>query len=331
MRILVTGGAGYVGSHVVRDLMAAGHEPVVLDNLSKGHLEAVPPGVSLVKADLADKETLSEVFRRYQPQAVMHFAGSSLVGESMREPELYFRNNLSNGLQLLACMVQHDVDKMVFSSSAAVYGEPETVPITEEHPKRPTNPYGESKLFFEAMLARFEKAYGLRSICLRYFNAAGAHPSGEIGEDHTPETHLIPIILQTALGKREELAIFGTDYPTDDGTCVRDYVHVCDLSAAHLLALQALATGAPSNAFNLGNGQGFSVREILSVAETVVGRPIATRIAERRPGDPAILVASAEKAQQELGWRPSRADIRDIVESAWSWHMGHPEGYGLQQ
>ena len=331
MRILVTGGAGYVGSHVVWDLVAAGHEPVVIDTLSRGHAQAVPSGVSLLQIDLADKEALSDVFERFRPQAVMHFAGSSLVGESMKHPELYFRNNLSNGLQLLACMVEHKVDKMVFSSSAAVYGEPEEVPITEEHPKAPTSPYGESKLFFESMLRRFDYAYGLRSVSLRYFNAAGAHPSGRIGEDHTPETHLIPIILQTALGKREELSIFGTDYPTEDGTCIRDYVHVCDLSSAHILALQFLDDGGRSEVFNLGNGQGFSVQQILSVAEKVVGKPIPTRRAERRPGDPAVLVASAQKAIDVLGWRPSFTDIDRIVESAWNWHKNHPDGYGPRQ
>ncbi|MGI6081795.1 MAG: UDP-glucose 4-epimerase GalE [Limnochordia bacterium] len=331
MRILVTGGAGYVGSHVVWDLVAAGHEPVVLDDLSRGHAPAVPSAVSLLQVDLADKEALGSVFERFQPQAVMHFAGSSLVGESMRHPELYFRNNLSNGLNLLACMVEHRVDKIVFSSSAAVYGEPETVPITEEHRKAPTSPYGESKLFFESILRRFEDAYGVRSVSLRYFNAAGAHPSGQIGEDHDPETHLIPIILQTALGKREELSIFGTDYPTEDGTCVRDYVHVCDLSAAHILALRFLDDGAGSDVFNLGNGQGFSVQQILSVAEKVVGKPIPTRRADRRPGDPAVLVASAQKAMDVLGWRPLYTDILQIVESAWNWHTNHPDGYGQLQ
>lgn len=327
MRVLVTGGAGYVGSHVVRDLVAAGYEPVVLDNLTKGHAEAVPEGVPLVKVDLADENGLHEAFEAYRPQAVLHFAGSIEVGESVRRPGAYFRNNLSNGVQLLDCMVKHGVDKIVFSSTAAVYGEPKRVPIPEEHPKNPTNPYGESKLFFEAVLARYEKAHGVRSMCLRYFNASGAHPSGEIGEDHHPETHLIPIVLQRAMGLRDQLAIFGTDYPTPDGTCVRDYVHVCDLSQAHLLALQTLADGASSDVFNLGNGQGFSVREVIQAAERVVGKAIPAAEADRRPGDPAVLVASADKARGILGWKPRYANLQEIIASAWLWHKKHPDGY----
>jgi UDP-glucose 4-epimerase len=267
MRVLVSGGAGYVGSHVLLDLIAAGYDPIVVDDLSKGHAAAVPQGVPLAQVSLADAAALDRVFAQYKPQAVLHFAGFTEVGESVKFPDRFFRNNISNGMTLLDAMVAHEVKMLVFSSTAAVYGEPQTVPIPEDHPKSPTNPYGESKLFFEKILARYDAAYGLRSISLRYFNAAGAHPSGTIGEDHNPETHLIPIILQVALGMREQLAIFGTDYPTMDGTCVRDYVHVCDLAAAHILALRALEKGAPTDAFNLGNGQGFSVKEVLAAAK----------------------------------------------------------------
>lgn len=330
MRVLVTGGAGYVGSHVLRDLMEAGHEPVVVDDLSKGHREAVPGDVPFMQTGLGDTERLSHVFREYRPQAVMHFAGFTEVGESVRHPGRFFRNNLGHGLNLLDCMLENGVEMMVFSSSAAVYGEPETTPISEEHPKAPTNPYGESKLFFEAILRRYGQAHGIRSISLRYFNAAGAHPSGQIGEDHAPETHLIPLILQVALGQREQLSIFGTDYPTADGTCVRDYVHVCDLSAAHLLAVNSLAAGAPSDAFNLGNGQGFSVRQVIATAAEVVGRPIPARVAARRPGDPAVLVASADRAKQVLGWQPRYPDLHSIVTSAWQWHKTHPGGYDVR-
>lgn len=328
MRILVTGGAGYVGSHTVWELVAAGHEPAVFDDLSKGHRAAVPEGVPLFEGSLADRAALDEAFSSFQPEAVMHFAGSTQVGESVTNPGLYFRNNICGGLNLLDAMVRAGVRNIVFSSTAAVYGEPTAVPIPEDHPKAPTNPYGESKLFFEAILRRYETAHGIRSIALRYFNAAGAHPSGRIGEDHTPETHLIPIVLQAVLGQRDKVTVFGTDYPTEDGTCIRDYVHVCDLAAAHILAVEALADGAPSDAFNLGNGKGFSVRQVIDVAEQVVGKPIPYEEGPRRAGDPAVLVASSEKARTTLGWRPAYPDLHIIIETAWRWHKEHPNGYG---
>lgn len=328
MRVLVTGGAGYVGSHTVWELLEAGHEPAVFDDLSKGHKAAVPDGVPLFVGSLADQSALEEVFASFRPEAVMHFAGSTQVGESVTHPGLYFRNNIGAGLNLLDAMVRAGVKSIVFSSTAAVYGEPTTVPIPEDHPKAPTNPYGESKLFFEAILRRYEAAHGIRSVALRYFNAAGAHPSGRIGEDHTPETHLIPIVLQAALGQRENVTVFGTDYPTEDGTCIRDYVHVCDLASAHILALKALADGAPSDAYNLGNGQGFSVRQVIDVAEEVVGKPIPQAEGHRRPGDPAVLVASSDKARAKLGWRPAYPDLKTIIETAWRWHKNHPHGYG---
>lgn len=328
MRVLVTGGAGYVGSHTVRALLEAGHQPAVVDNLSKGHRGAVPEGVPFYEGDLADRDGLRRIFEAFGPEAVMHFAGSTQVGESVEHPGLYFRNNVLGGLNLLDVMVEKGVDRIVFSSTAAVYGEPHEVPIPEDHPKAPTNPYGESKLFFEAILARYDIAHGIRSMALRYFNAAGAHPSGEIGEDHTPESHLIPIILQVALGQREQVTVFGTDYPTDDGTCVRDYVHVSDLAQAHILALQALAEGAESNAFNLGNGRGFSVQQVIDMVEQVVGKPIKRVDGERRPGDPAVLVASSERARKLLGWKPQYPELHQIIESAWRWHSNHPNGYG---
>jgi UDP-glucose 4-epimerase len=328
VRVLVTGGAGYVGSHVVHDLVGAGHEPVVIDDLSKGHRAAVPAGVPLITADLGDREALRRVCAETRPEAALHFAGFTEVGESVRAPGRYFLNNVANGVYLLEAMVEAGVKMLVFSSTAAVYGEPQQVPIPEDHPTIPTNPYGESKLFFERILARYQVAHGVRSIALRYFNAAGAHPSSAIGEDHSPESHLIPIILQVALGRREKLSVFGTDYPTPDGTCVRDYVHVCDLSSAHLLALERLAAGAESDVFNLGNGMGFSVREVVRVAEEVTGRAIPVEAAARRPGDPAVLVASADKAKRVLGWKPQYSDLRAIVASAWRWHSAHPQGFG---
>lgn len=328
MRVLVTGGAGYVGSHTVWELIEAGHEPAVFDDLSKGHRAAVPEGVPLFVGSLADADALDDAFQSFRPDAVMHFAGSTQVGESVTNPGLYFRNNIGGGLNLLDAMVRAGVKSIVFSSTAAVYGEPSKVPIPEDHPKAPTNPYGESKLYFEAILKRYEIAHGIRSTALRYFNAAGAHPSGRIGEDHTPETHLIPIVLQVALGQRDQVTVFGNDYPTDDGTCVRDYVHVCDLASAHILALEAMADGAPSDAYNLGNGKGFSVKQVIDVAEKVVGKPIARTEGTRRAGDPAVLVASSDKARTQLGWRPAYPDLETIIETAWRWHSNHPNGYG---
>lgn len=327
MNILVTGGAGYIGSHVVEELLKTGqHQIVVLDNLQKGHPEAVLGG-EFVQGDLADTGLLDEVFDKYAVEAVVHLAADSLVGESMEDPGKYFRNNVANGVNLLDAMVAHQARYIVFSSTAAVYGEPEKIPITEDHPQRPTNPYGDSKLFFEKIMERYEKAHGLRYVSLRYFNAAGASPSGRIGEVHEPETHLIPIVLQVALGQREAVTIFGTDYDTPDGTCIRDYIHVTDLAVAHVLALDALAAGAASNIYNLGNGRGFSVREVIDTVEKVTGRSLARVEGERRPGDPAVLVASSEKISRELGWKPRYNDLETIVRTAWQWHRQHPRGF----
>jgi UDP-glucose 4-epimerase len=327
MRVVVTGGAGYIGSHVVRDLIQAGYEPIIIDDLSKGHKPSIPEGICFHSFDIKDTDKVYETFNKYRPQAVMHFAGSTEVGESVKKPGQYFRNNILSGINLLDAMAEFKVESIVFSSTAAVYGEPEQTPITEEHPKVPTNPYGESKLFFEHILARYKTAYGIRSTCLRYFNAAGAHHSEEIGEDHNPESHLIPIILQTALGLRDEVAIFGTDYPTADGTCIRDYIHVEDLSSAHILALKALLEGAMGSVYNLGNGQGFSVREVINTAQEVVGKSIPHKVAGRRIGDPAVLVASSDKIKRELDWKPKYSDLKIIIETAWNWHKNHPRGY----
>lgn len=328
VNILVTGGAGYVGSHVVEELLKIGkHQVVVLDNLRKGHRESLLGG-EFIKGDLSDTGLLDEIFAHHSIEAVVHMAADSLVGESVQHPDKYFYNNVTNGLNLLNAMVRHNARYMVFSSTAAVYGEPVETPITEDHPQMPTNPYGESKLFFEKIMARYDVAYGLRHISLRYFNAAGASVSGAIGEDHRPESHLTPIIIQVALGQREQVTIFGTDYDTPDGTCVRDYIHVTDLATAHLLALDALAGGAESNVYNLGNGEGFSVREVIDMVEKVVGRPIAWIEGERRSGDPAVLVASSDRIIQELGWRPKYHDLEMIVQTAWNWHKMHPQGFG---
>ncbi|MCK9223352.1 MAG: UDP-glucose 4-epimerase GalE [Limnochordia bacterium] len=325
MRILVTGGAGYVGSHTARHLQEAGHFIVTYDNLYKGHEKAVTG--TFIKGDLADQEHLSNVFRKYRFDAVMHFAAHSLVGESVKSPDKYFRNNILGGLNLLDMMAIHEVKYLVFSSTAAVYGEPKEVPIPEDHPTIPTSPYGESKLFFEKILRRYDQAYGIKSIALRYFNAAGADPTGHIGEDHSPETHLIPIILQVALGQRPELSIFGNDYPTPDGTCIRDYVHVMDLADAHLLALNALAAGSPTTTYNLGNGKGFSVMEVLKTTERVVGRTIPYKFTPRRAGDPAVLVASSDKIMSTLGWKRKYPRLETIIEHAWKWHKQHPHGF----
>jgi UDP-glucose 4-epimerase len=324
VRVLVTGGAGYIGSVVGSELLRAGHEVVVYDNLSRGKRAAVPRGADLEVGDVADAGRLSQVLQAHRPEAVMHFAALIEAGESMQVPERYFRNNSANTLTLLECLLQHGPKRLVFSSTAALYGDPERIPIEETDPLRPTNAYGESKLLVEQMLAWLHRAHGLRYASLRYFNAAGA--AGELGEDHRPESHLIPITLQVALGKRDKLSIYGTDYATPDGTCVRDYIHVLDLAQAHLLALDALGS-RDKLIFNLGNGHGFSVREVVEVAHKVTGRPIAAVETARRPGDPAVLVASSKRIQQELGWKPQHPELEDIVRSAWTWHQRHPEGY----
>lgn len=317
--ILVTGGAGYVGSHACKRLAAAGYTPVAYDNLSGGHRWAVQWG-PLEEGEIGDKTRLEAVFVEYQPVAVMHFAGLIQVGESVAKPALYYRTNVADTLTLLDAMLAHDVTRIVFSSSAAVYGSPDTVPIDERSRKEPINPYGMTKRLAEQIFDDFGPAYGLRHVSLRYFNAAGADPDGEIGEAHDPETHLIPIILQAASGRRASLDIYGTDYPTPDGTAVRDYVHVSDLADAHLAALEYLVGGGASECLNLGTGAGYSVREVIAAAEKVCGVPIPVQEKARRAGDPPALVAAADRVQDVLGWRPSRSDLGQIVETAWHWH-----------
>lgn len=326
MAILVTGGAGYIGSHTVVELLRQGEEVVVVDNLQTGHLPAVK-GASYYQADLRDSKALSEVFSKHSIEAVIHFAASSLVGESVEKPLMYYENNLLASHSLVSVMMEHDVKKIVFSSTAATYGEPKEVPISEESETAPTNPYGETKLAMEKMFRWCDGAYGLKSISLRYFNAAGAHPDGIIGEDHTPETHLIPIILQVALGQREHIGIYGEDYPTEDGTCIRDYIHVMDLANAHWLALEYLRKNEVSDVFNLGNGRGFSVKEVIETARTVTKHEIPAVVSPRRAGDPAVLIASSEKAQRTLGWKPKYNQLDTIIETAWNWHQNHPNGY----
>lgn len=327
MTILVTGGAGYIGSHTVRALEKRGQDVVVLDNLEKGHRKAVSNS-PLVEGDLGDAGLLNTIFRDFSVESVVHFAAHSLVGESVQRPDLYFKNNVGSVFTLLDTMQTHGVDRLVFSSTAAVYGEPQEIPIPETHPKNPENPYGESKLFVETILKRYSEAFGLRYIALRYFNAAGADPAGGLGEDHSPESHLIPIVLQTLLGQRSHIEIYGTDYPTDDGTCIRDYVHVNDLSDAHILSLESLAAGAASNVYNLGNGRGFSVRDVIQTVEKVTQKTVPVEEGQRRPGDPAVLVASAEKIQRELGWQPQFTELDTIIATAWEWHRLHPNGFG---
>jgi UDP-glucose 4-epimerase len=323
-RILVTGGAGYVGSVCVSNLMDRGYEVLVYDNLSTGHRAAVPEGVMLEVGDLSERERLSGVISSFQPDFVMHFAASALLGESMSKPLDYYANNVTNGHNLLRAMLDHDVKSLVFSSTCAIYGEPEHIPMTEDDPRKPINPYGRSKLAFEHLLEDCDAAYGLKSVCLRYFNAAGA--AAGLGEDHHPETHLIPNVLKSALGLREELVVFGDDYPTPDGTCVRDYVHIADIADAHEKALGLLRTRT-SEKINLGNGTGFSVLDVIKTAEKVAGRAIPYRVSGRREGDPAVLVASADKAGKVLGWQPAYASLGSIMESAWKWHVEHPDGY----
>jgi len=324
--ILVTGGAGYIGSHTVRALAEAGYGVVVYDSMEKGHRAAVGTAPLLV-GDIADGDALDQAMTNYDIAAVVHFAAYIEAGESVQDPGKYFRNNTAGTLSLLQAMVRNGVQQIVFSSTAAVYGEPESVPIAEDARKNPTNAYGLSKWMVEQMLDWFERAYGLRSISLRYFNAAGDDPEGRIGEDHAPETHLIPLILQVPLGKRERVFIFGEDYDTPDGTCIRDYIHVEDLAGAHLLALQSLERGTRREAYNVGNGSGFSVREVIEIARAVTGHPIPAESRPRRPGDPARLVASSDKLRRELGWQPRYPDLRQIMETACNWHRTHPDGY----
>ncbi|MBX7102946.1 MAG: UDP-glucose 4-epimerase GalE [Gemmataceae bacterium] len=326
MRILVVGGAGYIGSHTTRQLAESGHDVWVYDNLSMGHRAAVPAD-RLIVADLADVGTLDNAFIMNRIDAVVHFAALASVGESVRDPARYWHNNVCLGIQLLETARRNGVKRFVFSSTAATYGEPDAIPITESAPQRPVNPYGHTKLAFEKALGDYAAAYGMGYAALRYFNAAGASRDGTIGEDHSPETHLIPIVLQVALGQRPHLDVFGDDYPTPDGTCIRDYVHVEDLAQAHVLALEKLTDGAGLH-FNLGTGGGYSIREVIKAAESVTGRKIAVRNAPRRPGDPAALVASSAKIRQELGWKPRYPDLESILETAWKWHRSHPNGYG---
>jgi UDP-glucose 4-epimerase len=317
-RILVVGGAGYIGSHMVKMLARAGHDVTTLDDLSTGYRDAVVAG-RLVEGSLADRALLDHTFAAGRFDGVMHFASFIQVGESVRDPGKYYRNNVAHTLDLLDAMVVHGVRAFIFSSTAAVFGEPQYVPIDESHPKAPINPYGASKLMVERMLADYDAAHGLRSVALRYFNAAGADPEGELGERHDPETHLIPLVLQAAAGRRPSIQVFGTDYDTPDGTCIRDYIHIQDLCAAHLLALERLAGGAPSAAYNLGNGTGFSVREVIAAAERVTGKAIPVVYAARRAGDPARLVADSRAARAALGWTPAHPDLDTIVAHAWTW------------
>ncbi|MCP3808889.1 UDP-glucose 4-epimerase GalE [Paenibacillus sp. Lou8.1] len=327
MAILVTGGAGYIGSHTVAELLDLGEEVVVLDNLQTGHKAALLGG-KLYEGDLRDKELLSKLFSENSIDAVIHFAANSLVGESMQNPGKYYDNNVFGTLSLLEAMKDAGVRRIVFSSTAATYGEPEKVPIEEGDRTEPTNVYGETKLMMERMMSWFDKVLGIKYVSLRYFNAAGAHESGKIGEDHRPESHLIPLVLQTALKQRPHIAVFGEDYATPDGTCVRDYIHVSDLADAHVRAVNYLREGNDSNVFNLGNGQGFSVKEVIETARKVTGLDIPVVTEPRRAGDPAILVASSDKARSVLGWSPARTQLEDIISGAWGWHQSHPHGYG---
>ncbi|MGL9893725.1 UDP-glucose 4-epimerase GalE [Enterococcus mundtii] len=327
MTILVLGGAGYIGSHAVDQLIEKGYDVAVVDNLLTGHRQAVHTDARFYEGDIRDKEFLREVFQKETIEGVLHFAASSLVGESVEKPLVYFNNNVYGMQVLLEVMHEFDVKRIVFSSTAATYGEPKESPITEESPTNPKNPYGESKLMMEKMMKWCDEAYGMRYVALRYFNVAGAKNDASIGEDHTPETHLVPIILQVALGQRESLAIYGDDYDTPDGTCIRDYVQVEDLIAAHILALEYLKAGNESNFFNLGSNKGYSVTEMLEAAREVTGRDIPAKIAPRRAGDPSRLVASSEKARAILGWAPEYTDVKEIIKTAWAWHESHPNGY----
>ncbi|QDA75819.1 UDP-glucose 4-epimerase GalE [Listeria seeligeri] len=327
MSIIVLGGAGYIGSHAVAELVNRGYNVVVVDNLKTGHKEAIHEKAKFYQGDIRDKDFLSSVFDRETVDGVMHFAASSLVGESMEEPLQYLNNNVYGTQILLEVMEQFGVKNIVFSSSAATYGEPEQVPIIESMPTNPKSTYGDTKLIMEKMMKWCDKAYGMKYVALRYFNVAGAKSDGTIGEDHQPESHLVPIILQVALGQREKLAIYGDDYNTPDGTCIRDYVHVEDLIDAHIRSLEYLENGGESNIFNLGSSKGFSVQEILGAARSVTEKTIPAEVVARRAGDPGILIASSDKAKEILGWEPKYTDIKDIIATAWKWHESHPNGY----
>lgn len=327
MSILVLGGAGYIGSHAVDQLIHKGYKVVVIDNLLTGHRASVHKDATFYEGDIRDKAFVTNVFEKETIEGVIHFAASSLVGESVEQPLKYFNNNVYGMQIVLEVMEAFDVKNIVFSSTAATYGEPEVSPIVETTPTNPKNPYGESKLMMEKMMKWCDGAYGMKYVALRYFNVAGAKSDAAIGEDHTPETHLVPIILQVALGQREALSIFGDDYDTPDGTCIRDYVHVEDLIAAHILALEYLKAGNESNVFNLGSNNGYSVKEMLDAAREVTGKEIPAIVAPRRAGDPASLVASSAKASEILGWKPEYTDVKKIIETAWNWHVSHPNGY----
>lgn len=327
MTILILGGAGYIGSHTAYELIDRNEDVVIVDNLETGYVQAVHPKARFYQGDIRNREFIDSVFEKEKIDAVIHFAANSLVGESMVNPLKYYDNNLCGTKVLLESMVAHKIDKIVFSSTAATYGEPERIPIMETDRTMPTNTYGETKLSMERMFHWTEKAHGLRYVSLRYFNACGAHKSGMIGEAHNPESHLIPLILQVPNGQRESISIFGDDYDTKDGTCIRDYIHVTDLAQAHILAVEYLVNGGASNIFNLGNGIGFTVNEVIETARRVTGHPIPAVVSPRRAGDPAQLIASSEKAKKVLGWKPEHADLEEIITSAWNWHKNHPRGF----
>ncbi|WP_213422580.1 UDP-glucose 4-epimerase GalE [Bhargavaea massiliensis] len=326
MSILVTGGAGFIGSHTVTYFLEQNEEVIVVDNLQSGHKKSIDVEY-FYEVDLRDKEALDSVFKSHNIEAVIHFAANSLVSESMVKPDEYYNNNVYGMMCLLDIMKNNNVEKIVFSSTAATYGEPKSIPIIEEDETKPTNTYGETKLTMEKMMKWFDKAYGIKYVSLRYFNAAGAHESGRIGEDHDLETHLIPLILQVPLGQRDKIYMFGDDYPTEDGTCIRDYIHVMDLATAHYLALEYLRKDNPSEIFNLGNGCGYSVREVIEVARRVTNHLIPAEVKERRAGDPAVLIASSDKARKVLGWEPQFNALDKIISDAWNWHKSHPMGY----
>lgn len=326
MSILITGGAGYIGSHTVKYFLEKNEDVIVVDNLQSGHKEAIKTD-KFYEIDIRDKELLDKVFKSHNIEAVIHFAANSLVGESMEKPYEYYHNNVFGMMCLLDVIRENNVNKIVFSSTAATYGEPKNIPILEENETNPTNTYGETKLAMEKMMKWFDQAYGIKYVSLRYFNAAGAHESGSIGESHNPETHLIPLVLQVPLGKRDEIFMFGDDYPTEDGTCVRDYIHVMDLASAHYQALKYLRKGNYSDIFNLGNGNGYSVKEVIEMTRKVTGHAIPAEVKERRAGDPAVLIASSEKAKNVLGWKPQYDSLEKIISDAWKWHRNHPNGY----